>query len=220
MQNPRRPARTRRLSTSPRLLLTGCLAILSSLVISSAASAETLRFKLRGQEAMAGFSSTDDTGCIVTHVFLAAMDADVKAGPGPAGADSRSLAEVSQYDRCTQTELLHAFGETLLPAEAFTISELESAKLQATLLVVDHVSGEELALSVDLTWTAGGETARVKDHYHFTSPVFSVNAKFSAISREAEAYGTVSSGTTNFTPEPAAFALLNSIKAGALEITH
>jgi hypothetical protein len=133
---------------------------------------------------------------------------------------SRSFAEVSRYDRCTHTELLHAFGETLLPPDAFTVSPLESARLDATILVVDYVGGDELALVVDVAWTGSGGSARVKDHYQFKSPTFTVNARFNAVSAEAAAHGTVSVGTTNFTPEPARFALLNSIKAGVLEITR
>lgn len=203
-----------------RLMLGSGVAVLLSLVLASAASAETLQFKLRGQEAVAGFTSTDATGCVITHVFIAAMDANVKQGPGSAGSDSRSMASVSQYDRCASTELLVAFGETILPPEAFMITPLESARLQATLVVFDRVSRDPLSLSVDLTWTATGETARMKDHYQFKSPLVTVNARFTAVSRDAAARGTVSDGTTNLTPEPAQFALLNSVKGGTLEISH
>jgi hypothetical protein len=216
MHIPKRDVR----STPGRFLVSGLFAAVLSLILASAASAETLRFKLRGQEAVAGFASTDPTGCVVTHVFIAAMDAEVKLATGGAGPDSRSIADVSQFDRCTSTELLHARGETLLPPEALTITPLESARLHATLFLVDHVSGDPVALSVDLTWSATGETARVKDHYQFKSPVSTINARFSALSREAGAQGTVSNGPTNLTPQPAQFALLNSIKAGSLEITH
>jgi hypothetical protein len=194
------------------------VAVLLTLVTSGLASAETMRFKLRGQEAVAAFSST--SGCIVTDAFVAAMDADVKASPGRAEPDSRSFAIVSQYDRCTDTHLLDAFGETLLPPAAFVISKLESATLNTTLQVFDQVSGNSVPLSVNVTWTAGDGTSRVKDHYQFKSSTFTVNAKFNAISRDAEAQGSISDGVTNFAPQPAVVAMLNSVKAGVVEVAR
>jgi hypothetical protein len=203
-----------------RFLTAACLALSLTLVASAPASAETLRFRLRGQEAVAGFSSTDPTGCIVSHVFVAAMDAGVKTGPGQTEPHSRTMAIVSQYDTCTNHVLLDGFGETLLPPDAFVISDLESATLNATIEVVDQANGSSFPLSVNLTWAADGDTSRVKDHFHMKSPVFTVNAKFSAVSREATASGTISDGATNFTPAPADFALLNAIKSGVLEVTR
>ena len=206
--------------TQRTLVATATLAFAVCIGTPAAASAETLQFKARGDEAVAGFASVDGTGCVVSHVFVAAMDADVKASAGSSGPDSRSFAEVAQYDRCTQTELLHAFGETLLPPEALIISPLQSAHLVTELSVFDRVSGDPLTLSVDLTWAASGETARVKDHYQFKSPSFTVNAKLHALSVQAGAHGTVTAGGTNFTPDPAMLALLNSGKQRVLEITH
>jgi len=42
----------------------------------------------------------------------------------------------------------------------------------------------------------------------------------SSAGRFAAASGTVSDGTTNFTPEPASFAQLSSLKRGELDISH
>jgi hypothetical protein len=38
--------------------------------------------------------------------------------------------------------------------------------------------------------------------------------------RDATASGTVSDGTTNFTPEPAVFADMGSVKQGEVDIIH
>ena len=213
--------RDSRLSWPSRLLGVATVAMAGAVLAAAPASAETMHFKVRGQEAVAAFSSIDSTGCILTSAFVAAIDADVKTSPGPGEPDSRSFVIVSRYDRCTHVELLDAFGEnTALPADAFVISELESATLLATIDVVDQVSGTSFPLSLDLNWTATGETGRVRDHYQLKTPAFSVNAKFNATSREASATGTISDGSTNYTSTPADFALLNSIKAGALEIVR
>lgn len=204
----------------PAHLMAACLVALVASVGVEPASAETTRFRLRGQEAVAAFSSTDPTGCIVTHVLVAAMDADVKIAAGPAEPDSRTMAVMSRYDTCTDTELLFAHGEVLLPADAFVISPLESATLNATIPVLDHVSGRTLPLGVNLAWTAEGGSSRVRDHFQVKSPTFTVNAKFSAISQGASAVGTISGGATNLTPSSADFALLNTVKTGVLEITR
>lgn len=201
-------------------LLAACVVAAVTLVGPDPASAETTRFKLRGQEAVAAFSSTDATGCIRTNVFVAALDAEVKTAPGRADADSRTMAVVSRYDTCTHTQLLDAQGEVLLPADAFVITPLESATLNATIPVVDLVSGTSLPLAVSLTWTAEGGSSRVRDHFQVKAPTFTVNARFNAISQDAAAVGTISEGSTNLTPSPADLALLNSVKTGVLEISR
>lgn len=201
-------------------LFAACLVALVGVLGADPASAETMRFKGMGQEALAAFSSTDPTGCIATHVFVAALDADVKTTSGQAEPDSRTMAIVSRYDTCTHTELMDAFGEVLLPADAFVISPLESATLNATIPVVDHVSGRTVPLVVSLAWAADGASSRVRDHFQLKSPTYTVNAKFSAVSRDATAAGTISDGVENLAPSPADFALLNNVKTGALEITR
>jgi hypothetical protein len=44
--------------------------------------------------------------------------------------------------------------------------------------------------------------------------------RFDGTARSADASGTISDGTTNFSPQPATGAVLSSVKRGELDVTH
>jgi hypothetical protein len=71
-----------------------------------------------------------------------------------------------------------------------------------------------------VSWTGSGDIVSVKDHDHLKEPGFKLNARFTGTSRNATASGTVSDGTTNFTPQPAEFADMGSTKRGEVVIIH
>jgi hypothetical protein len=184
-----------------------------------AAPAETLHFSFTGLSAEAFFSSTE--GCVVTDVGVFAMEGRVKTGPGRPAVESAAATFVSQFDVCTGTQLLAADGFAVLAPGEFQIDEqLTAATLTATIEVFDFVSGASFPVDVSVSWTGFGDTFSVKDRFHLKAPGFKVNSRFDGTFREATAAGTVTDGTTNFTPEPAVFAQLGSVKQGEVVIIH
>lgn len=184
-----------------------------------AAGAETLHFSFRGQTADAFFSSTQ--GCVVTDVGVFAADGRIKTGPGGPEVASMAATFISQFDVCTQTQLLAADGfAELAPGEFQIDAELTAATLTATIEVFDFVSGTSFPVDVDVSWTGFGDTFTVKDRFHQRAPGFKANFRFDGTFRDATAAGTVTDGTTNFTPEPAVFAQLGSVRQGEVVIIH
>ena len=182
---------------------------------------DTFRFK--GKSADAFFSSTDLSGCIVTDVFVFASD-DASTShdpPGPPSSFSGSVAFISiyQYDYCTWTQMLAADCFASLADQDFQVigRELDSAELNATLGCYDYVSGSSFDVFVDLDWTAIGDPIRQSSNFHFRTPGFIVNERFSGTFRSAEVSGSVSDGVMNFTPE-LGFGNIISAKSGSVVI--
>jgi hypothetical protein len=117
--------------------------------------------------------------------------------------------------------LLDADGFAVLAPGQFQIdNKLTTASLTATIEVFDFVSGTSFPVNVSVSWTGVGETFSVKQRSHQTFPGFKINKRFDGTGRHGVASGTVSDGTTNFTPQPALVAELGSIRRGELDIIH
>ena len=69
-----------------------------------------------------------------------------------------------------------------------------------------------------MSWTGFGPTTTQKDHFQIKGPDFKVNSRFMGTFRDATAPGTISDGTTNFTPESAVLADMGSVKQGEVDI--
>jgi hypothetical protein len=206
-----------------RLLLVVSLAVvLTALAVPArAAGAETLHLSFDGLTAEATFASTDPSGCVRTEAFVFTDDGHFRTGPGQLEKGSTATVAVSKFDVCTDTILLAADGFAVLAPGQFQIdNKLTTASLTATIEVFDFVSGTFFPVSINVSWTGVGETISVKDRRHETFPGFKVLKRFDGTSRQAAAAGTVSDGTTNFTPEPATNATLGSIRRGELDIIH
>jgi len=204
-----------------RLLTVASLAVvLMALALPvRAAGAETLHVNFKGQTAQAEFSSTH--GCVQTVVYVLASDGRFKTDPGGPEAASGAESYIFQSDVCTQTQLLAAYGFAVLAPSEFQIDQqFTAATLTATIEVFDFVSGTSFPVDVDVSWTGFGDTFTVKDRFHQRAPGFKANFRFDGTFRDATAAGTVTDGTTNFTPEPAVFAQLGSVRQGEVVIIH
>ena len=188
---------------------------------------DTFRFK--GQSADAFFSSTDQSGCIVTDVFVfASDDASVSHDPpGPPNSFSGSGAfiGISKFDYCTYTQLVAAdcFTPAPLADQDFQVigKKLDSAELNATLecFGFDFVSNLPLDFNVDanLVWTGTGNPIRQSSNFHFRTPGFIINERSSGTFSPADVSGSVSDESTNFTPNPG-FGNIMSVKSGTATI--
>jgi len=205
-------------------LLLSVVMLLSMLVTAlpaHAAGAETLHFSFKGQEAEAVFISTDPSGCVETFVDVFAVDGRTKFGPGQPTAESVAFLFISEFDVCNDVQLVAADGFAILTPDQFQIDkQITAATLNATIEVFDFVSNTTFPVDVSISWVGEGPTTSVKDHFQVKAPGFKVNSRANGTFRDATASGTVSDGTTNFTPEPAVFAELASIKQGEVAIIH
>lgn len=160
-------------------------------------------FKFKGEGASAVFSSVDASGCVITDVYVNADEGKNQNPPGPGSSSSSLALFISQYDACTDTLLLAADGFTLLADSDFQVfGSLRSATLHATVNVFDYVSNTSFDVFVDLSWAGHGSVNREKRHTQFSSPGCRVNSRFDLTFRPAVATGSVSDGSTNYTPEP------------------
>ena len=179
-----------------------------------AASGTSFVFKFHGLSAQANFDSLSPDGCIDTFVF-------VDGSQNTVNKQTFSSADVfiGQFDLCTNTQLLAASGFT--PNPTFQIDKkLLSASLSATISVFDFVSGNTFNVSVSVAWTSTSAIGHEHSSFHFHTKAFTENGHFNADFRDANASGTVSNGTTNFTPSPSVFAQTMSAKQVDVTITH
>ena len=149
------------------------------------------------------FSSTDPSGCIVTQVGVSARDDTRREPPEPGMTEALVALSIYQENICTGEQLI--FGEAFgwLEEGDLQISKrLGSATLNTTLIDFEDASGGPIReVYVDLTWTATEPATRSSGHTHLTTPTCKYMDHWKGMSRFADVTGTVSAGTTNFTPE-------------------
>jgi hypothetical protein len=87
---------------------------------------------------------------------------------------------------------------------AFKVSNSPTpARLTTSLTVFDSAISASLNLNVDLTWSVVDRPRPIRDTIHFElAPGCNVTAHVSNAGRLATVSGTVSDGTTNFSPDP------------------
>src|SRR5215471_19081245 len=91
---------------APCALVTSLLLIVAT---PSGAATTVLSSQVRGVQAYADFESVDGSGCVVTDVGVTGQNAPMSKNSSiPAGAVA--FVTVSEFDQCTQTDLVEAFG--------------------------------------------------------------------------------------------------------------
>ena len=187
------------------------------------AATETYHFSSRGQFANATFAATDPAGCIETAVSVGAVDRLVKEDGSPTARESWALVTVFRRDACTGTPLLAASGSADLAPDQLQFDKLDAATLNAAIAVTDALSGATFAVDVALAWQATAEPVRFREHVLVHEPGGTVNARVDCtgalcLGRGGTVAGTVTDGTTNFTPEPGVDNTLLSIRAGQVMV--
>lgn len=171
------------------------LAVLAVLVVTfspqASALADVSRFK--GHGAYAYFDSTNADGCIQTTALV------------ELGEQSLQYIELSRVDTCLDQPIFHAFGSKVLSKSELKYSgNLKSARLSTTVNVYDTVSHSSFELLINITWTGTGEISIFQNHNNYEPwPGCQVTVQSRDEYRHSQVTGTVSDGTTNFTPEPA-----------------
>lgn len=181
----------------PTFKLLGVLVLLlATLIPQGLASAGVSRFQEHRADAY--FYSYDDSGCIQTSVIMEMAE------------DVLLSIQLLRYDLCNNVTLLEAFGSKDLSKSEFDYrGNLDSAALTTTVQVYDYVTDSTFDVSIDLTWAGTGDITRTQHHSTDSpSPGCSANLLIQEKSRSADAWGTISDGTTNFTSESASQANL------------
>ena len=162
----------------------------------------------RGPLVNAYFETIDPSGCDVTDTFVSANSGVSQDHPSTPESGPVNDVEVSvyEYDACNDfASIVDAAGlVTTLPAGAFTVSnQLDSAHLVADVPLDDLVSGSTFTVHVDVAWTGTStitrNTVNTNDRYSRDCHVLN---RWKGSGRTADAAGSVSDGTTDFTPTP------------------
>lgn len=184
-------------------------------------------FKFRGDTADAFFYSEDSSG-IQTYASVWVSDGVVQSPPGRPGTSSQVYVSIYRVDPNASCgpdfcppPLLDAFGSASLEDSAFrTIKKLTSASLTATeVYVYDYVSGNSFPVAIDLHWDGTGVLQQESSRFTSKYPGCQIKSSYSGSYRFAEATGSISDGSTEYTQgEPSEYANIYSVKQGDMAI--
>lgn len=143
-------------------------------------------------EDIAIFQSMDDSGCIDTRVVI------------ETGAEYLNSISVTQHDICQGQLIMEAYGnKPLTKSEIRYTGNLGSTRLKTTVQLTDFVRNLTFDVQVDLKWTGTGQINQYHQHQNYSPfPGCHINQQIWGQYRSARVSGTVSDGTTNFTPQP------------------
>ena len=194
------------------------VAVLAMLLISlsqpiTALAAESAQYSGMGADAY--FSNID--GCINTDTFVQGLDFQYKKPSSE--PESYVYLTVSQYNSCTGESIMYVEGFTWVAESDFQVSQKQdTATLTATVSGYDWVSQSNVELYVDLAWTAEGPVTRTKTNEHYKFPGCHIHEKFTQLTRTGVAYGSVSDGEMNYTPQPSWKASVWEFKSGSVYV--
>jgi hypothetical protein len=135
------------------------------------------------------------SGCVQTWVGIYPVLGIAQPPGDPATISSSLNMQLQRIDTCTNTTLLDgAAGPVSLPTGAFQMqSSLTKGSLHATVNVVDTVSGATIPVTIDIVYD--GQRG-------VNNCTYSWDKGYVSFWCTVTATGTVTDGTTNFTPEP------------------
>ena len=178
----------------------GTLVLFAALILPRIAHAQRVEvFNAKDRLADAQFTSLDSTGCIRTDVAVFAGSSKFKDTGSPLDVEPMVNVTYAVGDVCNQVLLRSGFGSTNVTNFQMD-SGLVAAHASATVPATDDQNGTTIYLYVNLDWSGFGDilTLRVKDFVD--TPPFSVKMRAKGSYRGATVSGSVSDGTTNFTP--------------------
>lgn len=206
------------MKTAINLIVVLVLALSAFARPTAASAGGGLGLKFKGPSTIANFYNA--SGCLVTEAFIVASVYESKDQQGPSASNSFASVTVRQFDVCADTLVLYAYGTTnpLSEGDLVISNKLDSAHLQTIVPVFDEISGVTIDLAVDLSWTGTGPLSRQNTTTHFQTPGCRTNSHFHSRTRLAQAWGIISGGGTNFTPDLSSSASLNLVKNGTVII--
>ena len=179
--------RQRRLLAASVIAVVPCATVLTAVP----AQADTMSFhKSSGRVATVEWQDHESTDEGFTSTYGSLHVEDLGKGEANVfGFISESTCSVVEEDEwvCESTEF-DVMGDSV----AFTLdSKLSSASLEGTLQAFDWWTGEVDTLSVDVTWTAVGDTFREAQSYRYRDGSTTVSNRMRFAGRQAQVTGTV-----------------------------
>jgi hypothetical protein len=173
----------------------------------------------------AGASFAVQEDCLSQQVYVSAARGQYAAQPGPVGKQARTSILFIVTDECTTaraaaggggTVLLEAMGEVAVAPRL--APRLGSATLEATVPLVDEVSGSTFMADIRITWVATGPMDHDTGHVSVQFPkAGSVHSTANDKRREATATISMSSGAFAFEATTDQ-AVLELIKSRCMEV--
>jgi hypothetical protein len=185
-------------------LLVLCIVVLTTLSPQAASASNSTVWMFRDKSVFASFSDIDESGCVYTDVFVYASTQMTHEPPGT-GTWTPTVGITLQQDNiCTHT-IFNGYGSAPLDkAELQFQGNLDSATLTKTVSIINWWTGETaFDVDIDLTWTATSAIKSESIHREVRSENYHLTENVVRSVRFATASGTISNGTTNFTPQPA-----------------
>ena len=180
----------------------------------------TSRSSYKDQTAEATFSSIDSSGCIVTQVWVFATKNRSFISSGSRVVQSDAAISIFQFNQCVEPNvvLLDANGgPAMLSKKEFKISDgLSRASLHKTISVYDFVRNGTFDVTIALYWTSIGPISVQSNRTIFKSVSCTTITNDQSAKRPSTAWGSVSDGITNYTPEPTVETELALVKNGEL----
>lgn len=185
----------------------------------STSSAATNVYAYKGKSIHAYFSSVDPSGCIVTTGFVFASQEVTQDRPGAGSPAAMAHLYVSKYDQCTDQSLVEAESILPIPAADLNISgSLRKASLHTTVSVYNSGTQTSFDLAVDLAWLGTDTVVRQNTTIQYDFPTCRTNNHSNSTFHYAQARGTISDGTTNFSLEPSTFGTIALERGGEISI--
>jgi hypothetical protein len=202
-----------------RKLIVSLSLSLALLAVASPASAgaTVTHTKLRSLLAQGQFESTDASGCVTTLVFVLGSADTTRVAGSPRQTQDFGLVVVSQFDACTDQQLLFGSVETEEPGFS-----LNPPHTSATVVVdgtlENIVDGKTYPLHTEMTVTQTGKKTNTPSHSKFEGPGIRVLTHTKGVVRPGTATARVTLGGVNLTPLPSTFADIEEVKQGVVQI--
>ena len=156
--------------------------------------------KFRGGGATAFFASLD--GCIQTNVDIFTGEGMRQDAPGKPQPWSSVNIYISQYDVCTETQVLYVDAIADLAAADLQIDpRLREATLNTTLNVTDIMTGNTFDITIDVAWMGVGPLVRDRYNFRFGDKDCRIHDRNNFVQPAISVTGSVWSDTQNFTPD-------------------
>ncbi len=161
-------------------------------------------YRFSGLGAGAYFSGVDESGCMLTDVFVEFGQQASGTPPKPSQQPPLAYMYIIRYDMCSgaYTSAQTNPPPTLPVGAAQVASSLKSASLNATFELRDDSTGSTFPVDVSITWTATGVFQRQTSHDHYKTEWGVYHANTRSIARDASVVGSVLVDGVNLTSAP------------------
>ena len=206
-----------------KALICGAVTVQLALLWAAPVAAKTtFTFVFERENALADFEQVD--GCIQTDVRVSGEDRRRVGNVDVFREDAHTISvHVFRKDQCTDTVLIDAltFPSPEVTDSAFVVEpDMSGARLSATVVAHDIVSGTDVPLTVDVTWSPSGplETTTGRRRVVLSDGTIVVSS-FRIDDQLATAVGTISLAESTLISEPARFANYSSARSHVTCIT-